>query len=119
MADPVPAVGQLVIEVRHSSLNSADLYFAERSPPGTVLGFDASGVVVSAAADGSGPPVGSRVVSFASRGGWAERRAVDVVDVVEVQESVGLAEAATLPVAGGTALRALWQAGPIAGRRFW
>lgn len=115
--EPVPGPGQVVIEVHHSSLNAAELYFAERSQPGTVLGFDAAGVVVRAAEDGSGPAVGSRVVTFAADGGWAQRRAVDVIDLAVVPESVGLAEAATLPVAGGTALRALWQAGPIAGRR--
>ncbi|WP_312887961.1 zinc-binding dehydrogenase [Nonomuraea rhodomycinica] len=117
MPEPVPTPGQVVVEVRHSSLNAAELFFAGRSTPGTVLGFDAAGVVVETAADGTGPTVGSRVVSFASGGGWAERRAVNAIDLAVVPDSVDLAEAATLPVAAGTALRALWQAGPIAGRR--
>lgn len=56
-------------------------------------------------------------MSFAAAGGWAELRAVDTVDVAVVPDTVDLAEAATLPVAAGTALRALWQAGPTAGRR--
>ncbi|KAA2260437.1 zinc-binding dehydrogenase [Solihabitans fulvus] len=115
--DPVPGPGQVLIEVRHSSLNSAELFFAERSEPGTVLGFDASGIVLASAADGGGPSVGSRVVSFADGGGWAERRAVDAIDVAVVPDLVDLGVAATLPVAAGTALRALEQAGPITGRR--
>jgi NADPH2:quinone reductase len=115
--DPVAGPAQLLMQVRHSSLNSAELFFAARSEPGTVLGFDAAGVVVAAASDGSGPAVGSRVVSFGSGGGWAEQRAVDVIDVAVVPDVVDLAVAATLPVAAGTALRALWQAGPMAGRR--
>jgi len=115
--DPVPAAGQALIEVRHSSLNAAELFFAGTSEPGTVLGFDAAGVVVAAAADGTGPGAGSRVVSFAGRGGWAELRAVDTADLAVVPDDVDLAAAATLPVAGGTALRALWQAGATAGRR--
>ncbi|MER7500535.1 zinc-binding dehydrogenase [Nonomuraea pusilla] len=115
--EPVPAPGQVVVEVRHSSLNAAELFIAGRSVPGTVLGFDAAGVVVVPAADGTGPAVGSRVVSFGSGGGWAERRAVDVIDLAVVPDAVDLAEAATLPVAAGTALRALWQAGSVAGRR--
>ncbi|WP_285390531.1 zinc-binding dehydrogenase [Streptomyces sp. RKAG337] len=114
---PAQGPGQVLIEVLNSSLNAAELRFAGLSEPGAVPGFDAAGIVVAAAADGSGPAVGSRVVSFAEGGGWAELRAVDSADVAVVPESVDLAVAATLPVAAGTALRAVWQAGPIAGRR--
>jgi NADPH:quinone reductase-like Zn-dependent oxidoreductase len=115
--DPEPRPGQVLIEVRHTSLNSAELFLAGVSDPGTVLGFDASGVVVRAAADGTGPAVGSRVVSFAHGAGWGRLRVADTIDVAVVPDSVELGVAATLPVAGGTALRALWQAGPVLGRR--
>jgi NADPH:quinone reductase-like Zn-dependent oxidoreductase len=115
--DPVPGPGQLLVEVRHTSLNAAELFFAERAAPGDVLGFDASGVVVTAAADGSGPSAGSRVVGFASGGGFGALRAMDTVDVAVVPDGVDLGEAAALPVAAGTALRALEQAGPLLGRR--
>lgn len=115
--DPEPGPGQVLIEVRHTSLNAGELLVAGMSEPGTVLGFDASGTVVRAAGDGSGPAVGSRVVSFAHGRGWARLRAVDTRDVAVVPDSVDLALAATLPVAAGTALRALWQAGPIMGLR--
>jgi NADPH:quinone reductase len=115
--EPAPGPGQVLIEVQHSSLNAAELYFARTSEPGTVLGFDAAGVVATAASDGTGPEAGDRVVSFASAGAWAQLRAVDTRDIAVVPDSVDLATAATLPVAAGTALRALWQAGPTAGRR--
>ncbi len=115
--DPVPGPGQVLIDVRHTSLNAGELFMAEVLDPGTVLGFDASGIVVAAASDGSGPAVGSRVVSYADRGGWAQLRAVDTNDVAVVPDSIDLGEVATLPVAAGTALRALWQAGPAAGLR--
>ncbi|GHI09834.1 alcohol dehydrogenase [Streptomyces cellostaticus] len=115
--DPVPGPGQVVVEVRHTSLNAAELYFARSAEPGAVLGFDAAGVVVAAAADGSGPAVGSRVVGFAEGGGFGALRAMDVIDVAGVPGGVDLGEAATLPVAAGTALRALEQAGPLLGRR--
>jgi NADPH:quinone reductase len=35
--DPVLGPRQILMEVRHSSLNAAELFFAERSEPGTVL----------------------------------------------------------------------------------
>ncbi|WP_326725095.1 zinc-binding dehydrogenase [Streptomyces sp. NBC_00243] len=114
--DPVPGPGQVLIEVRHTSLNAAELFFAERAAPGEVIGFDAAGVVVTAAADGTGPAVGSRVVGFAEGGGFGALRAMDVADVAVVPDGVELGEAATLPVAAGTALRALEQAGPLLGR---
>ena len=115
--DPVPGPGQLLVEVRHTSLNSAELYFARRGAPGEVIGFDSAGVVVRAAADGSGPAVGSRVVGFGEGGGFGALRALDVADVAVVPDEVDLGEAATLPVAAGTALRALEQAGSLLGRR--
>ncbi|MFI8535722.1 zinc-binding dehydrogenase [Streptomyces aquilus] len=115
--EPVPGPGQILVEVRHSSLNAAELYFAERGAPGEVIGFDSSGVVVRAAADGTGPAVGSRVVGFGEGGGFAALRALDVADLAVVPDGVDLGEAAALPVAAGTALRALEQAGPLLGRR--
>ncbi|MCX4093881.1 zinc-binding dehydrogenase [Nocardia sp. alder85J] len=115
--EPEPGPGQVLIDVRHTSLNSAEPFLAGVLEPGTVLGFDATGIVVAAAADGSGPPVGSRVVSYADHGGWARLRAVDSIDVAVVPDSIELGVAATLPVAAGTALRALRQAGPVAGLR--
>ncbi|MGI5452196.1 zinc-binding dehydrogenase [Streptomyces sp. CA-249302] len=115
--DPEPGPGQVLVEVGHTSLNSAELWFAQQAAPGDVIGFDAAGVVVRAAADGSGPAVGSRVVGFAEGGGFGALRAMDVADIAVVPAGVDLGEAAALPVAAGTALRALEQAGPLLGRR--
>ncbi|WP_019926674.1 zinc-binding dehydrogenase [Nocardia sp. BMG111209] len=115
--EPVPGPGQVLVDVRHSSLNAGELYMAGVLDPGAVLGFEATGLVVAAAADGSGPPVGSRVMTYADNGGWARLRAVDTTDVAVVPDSIDLGVAATLPVAAGTALRALQQAGPLTGLR--
>jgi NADPH:quinone reductase-like Zn-dependent oxidoreductase len=117
--DPYPGPGQAVVDIGHTSLNWGELHRAQSgdTPTGTVLGWDAAGVVSRAAADGTGPPVGSRVVTRGPDGGWAQRRAVDVGELAVVPDSVDLADAAALPVAGVTALRALRAAGPILGRR--
>jgi NADPH2:quinone reductase len=117
--DPVAGPGQVLVEVSSTSLNWGELNRARSgdTPPGTVLGWDAAGVVTQAAADGTGPAVGSRVVTRGADGGWAQRRAVDVSELAVVPDSVDLAEAAALPVAGVTALRALRAAGSILGRR--
>jgi NADPH2:quinone reductase len=107
-----------VIDVHHAALNHGDRNDARsgRIPPGGVLGSDASGVVAAAARDTTGPAVGARVVALA-QGAFAERIAVQVQSLAEVPESVELAEAAALPVAGLAALRALQAAGPLLGRR--
>ncbi len=85
--------------------------------PGEVPGWDSAGVVARAAADGSGPPVGTRVVGFSGESGWAERRAVSTENLAELPEFVEFEEAAALPVAGVTALQALRALGPVLGRR--
>jgi NADPH:quinone reductase-like Zn-dependent oxidoreductase len=104
--------------VQHIALNFGDLNGARARPAGFVPGWDASGVVLRAAADGRGPAVGDRVVTtMGTQGGWAERRAVDLDELAVVPADIDLGEAATLPVAGVTALRALRRSGALLGRR--
>lgn len=117
VAEPSPAPDEVVVEVRAFSLNRGDLYLLPRRPEGWIPGNDVSGVVVRAAMDGSGPPRGSRVVGFVGDSGWAQRVAVPADHLAVLAESVGFAEAATLPVAGLTALRALRLGGLLLGRR--
>ncbi|MGN9790281.1 zinc-binding dehydrogenase [Streptomyces sp. OZ13] len=110
--DPVPGLGQVLVDVSHASLNYGDLNDARsgRLPVGAVLGSDAAGVVVRAAADGTGPAVGTRVVALTS-GAFAERVAIDTGALAEVPKSLDLAQAVALPVAGVAALRSLRAAG--------
>jgi NADPH:quinone reductase len=115
---PRPGPGQVLVSVEATSLNFADIAFlAEHGVPGSIPGFDAAGVVVAGAADGPGPPPGTRVVTFGWSGGWAERRAVDTGELAVVPDHVDLGAAAAIPVAGVTARRALRLLGPLAGRR--
>ncbi|MCX5048842.1 zinc-binding dehydrogenase [Streptomyces sp. NBC_00201] len=110
--DPVPGPGEVLVAVSHASLNYGDLNDARsgRIPVGAVLGSDAAGVVVQAAADGTGPAVGARVVALTS-GAFAERVAIEVGALAEVPMSLDLARAVALPVAGVAALRSLRAAG--------
>ncbi|GHE08996.1 zinc-binding dehydrogenase [Streptomyces alanosinicus] len=110
--DPVPGPGQVLVDVSHASLNYGDLNDARsgRIPVGVVLGSDAAGVVIQAAADGTGPAVGTRVVALTA-GAFAERAAIDVGVLAEVPKGLDLAQAVALPVAGVAALRSLRAAG--------
>jgi NADPH:quinone reductase-like Zn-dependent oxidoreductase len=116
--EPVVADSEALIEVRATALNFGEVNFIDRMrKPGEVPGWDAAGVVVKAAADGSGPPVDSRVVGFHGAGGWAQRRAVPTESLAILPDSVDFGSAAALPVAGVTALQALRALGPVVGRR--
>jgi NADPH2:quinone reductase len=116
--DPTPAPSQALVRVTAVSLNWGELtHMTEQRAPGEVPGWDASGIVIAAAEDGSGPPAGAEVVTFGWSGAWAELRAVDTRELAVVPEGLPLADAAALPVAGVTALRAVRALGPVVGRR--
>jgi NADPH:quinone reductase-like Zn-dependent oxidoreductase len=116
--DPTPAPSQVLIRVTAASLNWGEVaHMAQLRRPGEVPGQDASGIVIAAAEDGSGPPAGAEVVTFDWSGGWAELRAVDTRELAVVPEGLALADAAALPAAGVTALRAVRALGPVVGRR--
>jgi NADPH:quinone reductase-like Zn-dependent oxidoreductase len=116
--EPVVGPSEVLIDVAAFALNFGELHWIDRMrQPGEVPGWDAAGVVTQAAADGSGPPVGSRVVGFDGAGGWAQRRAVPAENLAVLPDSVDFGTAAALPVAGVTALQALRALGPVVGRR--
>ena len=116
--EPVAAESEALIQVQATALNFGEVHFIDHMrKPGEVPGWDAAGVVVQTAADGSGPPVGSRVVGFHGAGGWAERRAVPTENLAVLPDSVDFGPAAALPVAGVTALQSLRALGSVVGRR--
>ena len=105
LPDPEPAPGEVLVAVSAAAFNFLDLAYADQvHGVGNVPGEDAAGVVLRAAADGSGPPAGSRVSSFAMGGALATLRTVSTSDVGVVPDGVGLVEAAALscrPGCGG------------------
>ena len=114
---PAPWSNQALVEVKAISLNLGEVRRARNSPAGTHLGWDLAGVVAEPAADGTGPKAGARVVGIKMAGAWADRAAVDANMLAPLPDGLSFARAATLPVAGLTALYALEQAGQLLGRK--
>ena len=80
-------------------------------------GWDLAGVVERASGDGHSPAAGTRVVGFMPTNAWAELVAVPSNMLAPLRDDVTFEQAATLPVAGLTALRALDIIGPLIARR--
>lgn len=113
---PAPARDEALIKVAATSLNQGEVRYAQSMEAGHSLGWDLSGIVEQAAADGSGPKEGTRVVGHVATGAWAEIAAVPPDSLAELPDNVLFEQAATLPVAGLTALYAIEKARGLLGR---
>jgi NADPH2:quinone reductase len=116
--EPSAGPGQLLLEVEATSVNRGEVRTAGKQPPGTVIGWDVAGTV---AAVGDGVPsfdVGERVVALSPDGGaFAERVVVPAEWTAPLPAACDFVTAATLPVAGVTALGILRLARVHAGDR--
>jgi NADPH:quinone reductase-like Zn-dependent oxidoreductase len=121
---PAPASNQVLVRIRAASLNPYDAHFMRGSPyamrimtglarPKDIrLGVDAAGVVQS---------VGGNVTQFKAgdmvfggcRGAFAEYACATETSLAIKPESVTFEQAATVPIAGRTALQGLRDAGRI------
>ena len=115
--EPAPGSGVAVVEVRASSLNRGECTALRSAADGWRPGWDIAGVIAEAALDGSSPPNGTRVVGWVNGGGWAERTAVRSDHLSPIPKEMGFEVAATLPVAGLTAVGTLELGAPLAGKR--
>ena len=117
VGEPQPPPNEALVSVRATSLNRGELRLLTIRPEGWIPGQDVVGIVDRAAEDGSGPAVGTRVVALADEAGWAERVAVPTDRLAVIPDAVSFVSAATLPVAGTTALRVLRHGGDLTGQQ--
>ncbi|WP_433699297.1 NAD(P)H-quinone oxidoreductase [Nocardiopsis sp. CA-288880] len=107
--DPVAGEGEVLVDVAAGAVNRADV--AQRQgtyppPPGAseYPGLECSGTVAALGpgTEDSGWSVGDPVCALLSGGGYAEKVAVPVGQLLPVPEGVGLVEAAALPEVAAT-----------------
>ena len=117
-AGRVAASHEAVVRTEAISLNQGEVRRAlEPTANGTRPGWDFAGVVEYAAANGEGPRAGERVVGFLEEGAWCERVVAPATSLAVLPDGVSGSVAASLPVAGLTALYALAEGELLVGKR--
>ncbi|MGI5217066.1 quinone oxidoreductase family protein [Nocardia sp. CA-290969] len=117
--DPVPGRGEVLIRVGVAGVNPLDYLLREGLVPGLdggrpfprVLGMEAAGTVLALGEDVDGLGVGDAVFGFALTGGgtYAETTVLSADNTARTPAGLSAAVAATLPVAGTTAVDVLDQ----------
>jgi NADPH:quinone reductase len=116
--EPSAGPGQLVVRMEAASINRGEIRTAAAQPPGSVIGWDVVGTVVATGDGVTGFQVGERVLGLAAAGGaFAELVALPAEWTIPLPSSIDSVLAATLPVAGVTAVNILRLARVRAGDR--
>jgi putative PIG3 family NAD(P)H quinone oxidoreductase len=100
--DPVPAAGEVLIEVAASAVNRADLLQRQGHyppPPGgsDLIGLECSGTVAAVGEGVDGWALGAEVCALLAGGGYAEQVVVPAGQLLPVPRGVDLVTAAALP----------------------
>lgn len=111
LPDPVPAEGEVVVDVEAASVNYPDALIVQgkyqvRPALPFVPGFECAGIV-SEVGDGCDLEVGTRVLGLTGQGGFAERVALPAASVWPIDDALAFANAAVLPMTYGTVYHAL------------
>lgn len=102
--EPVAAPGEVIVEIAATAVNRADLMqragkYPQPAGESPVMGLECSGVIVELGEGVEGWAVGDEVCALLAGGGYAERVAVPVTQLLPVPAGVSLAQAAALPEA--------------------
>lgn len=119
LPDPEPGDGEVVLKVRATAVNRADLLQRAGNyppPPGAtdVLGLEAAGTVERIGPGVTGWAVGDRAMALLASGGYAERVAVPAVQLMRIPDNLNWILAAAVPEVFLTAWQALGRQAPPA-----
>lgn len=122
--DPTPAAGEVLLDVVATAVNRADTLQRQGfypPPPGAsdTIGLECSGRIAALGEGVEGWSVGDEVCALLAGGGYAERVAVPVGQVMPVPGGVSLVEAAALPEVAATVWSNVFMTAHLArGERF-
>ena len=119
--DPVPGVGEVLIDVEAIAIEGGDLLFrsmrrddvGSAAPPPHCVGYSAAGTVAALGPATHGVAVGSRVATFGFSGSHASRRIVRAEHCWAVPDGLDAIRASCVPVAFGTAHEAIFEFGRL------
>jgi putative PIG3 family NAD(P)H quinone oxidoreductase len=100
--DPTPRQDEVVIDVAATAINRADLLQRQGNYPppkgaSPYLGMECSGTIAAVGETVAGWEVGDKVCALLAGGGYAEKVAVPVGQLMAVPDGIGLVDAAALP----------------------
>src|SRR5689334_23819135 len=101
--DPAAAPGTVVVRVRASGVNFADVaarlgVYPDAPPMPCVVGYEVAGVVDAVGSGVDGIATGDRVVALTRFGGYADTIAVPAAQVFPMPSAMSFDEAAAVPV---------------------
>ena len=101
--DPQPRAGEVLIRVRASGLNFADILsrqglYPDSPPKPCVMGYEVSGVIEAVGADVNSAFVGKSVAAMTRFGGQSELVAVKANQVFDKPDKLTFEQAAAIPV---------------------
>lgn len=117
--DPRPGYGELLIDVRASGINFADLmarlgFYPDAPKPPCVVGYEVSGTVAAVGEGVEGRfAVGDRVAAPVRFGGYAERVVLAASSAFVLPEQLSFEQGAAIPVNYATAWEGIVRAGNV------
>jgi putative PIG3 family NAD(P)H quinone oxidoreductase len=117
-AEPMVGAGDLLVEVKATALNRADLLQKRGHyppPPGasSILGLEMAGIVLEAGAETKGWQPGDRVFGLLPGGGYAARVSLPAGMAMRIPDALSFEEAAAIPEAFLTAYLNLVELGGL------
>ncbi|RMG75677.1 MAG: NAD(P)H-quinone oxidoreductase, partial [Chloroflexi bacterium] len=108
LPEPVPAADEVLVQVKATALNRADLLQVMGKyppPPGAphTLGLELAGDVISVGEEVQNVSVGQRVMALVAGGAYAEQAVVKAAHVIPIPSGLTYEEAAAIPEAFLTA----------------
>jgi NADPH:quinone reductase-like Zn-dependent oxidoreductase len=117
-ADPVAKDDQVMVRVRASGVNFADVsarlgVYPDAPPPPCVVGYEVSGIVEQVGANVQGIKSGDRILALTRFGGYADAIAIPAAQVFAMPAAMNFEEAAAIPVNYLTAILMLRNFGNV------